>query len=879
MLWRRKYEEQLDAEMREHVERRAADYVAQGMLPEEARRRALAEFGGFELAKEECRDVNAWRRVVAPLGRDLKHAVRTLRKGPLFALVAVVVLGFAIGANLTAFTWVDALFLRPLPVDHPEELVQIWSTNVAGEQLNTFSKAIEVLRTEPSFSGTCAFEEVAQPVEIAGAMRTVVGEAMSWDCFQALGLRTQLGRVYTQAEDLGSNDRVIVLSDALWRAGFNADRDILGRQIRYGGAMYTVIGVMEPRFTGLNPGSSIGLIVPVSQVPQFPEPAIRGAFNIWAYFLVRRAHGVTLEQVRARLAVVGPRMLDEGAPPFYNAQQRRDYATRRIVAVPAASATDGEWFSRRFSAPLYAFWGICGLVLGVACVSVATLLLARGVARKKEIVVRLALGGSRLAVSRPLAFEGALLVLGGAAIGVALARFANQFVAARASETFRLTFSASLDLRAALLLVCVVAAVIAMLSLVIALQVRRFGRACLSQSERSTPVTGTRSQKLLLGAQVALTLALVCIGGLLAESIRNLYQLDLGIHTRDLSFAQLRTDPATGGRQPENSYFAELRDRIQSLPGVTAAAFSEIAPFWTFTRKERTAIVEGAAPEIDAFAVAVDDAVLDLLGIPILAGDGFRSFGVASSEPSAIVTRSLADRFGGDSVIGKHLRVANFPTMQRLRIVGISGNAQFGLANPEERQPPTVFVNFWEQSRRQSFSALLIKTASGVSLAGNTVGVVVRSLGREYMGEFRTVDRAKDDALIENLALAFVSGGFGIFALVLAAAGLFGLLSYHVTTRVPEIGLRMALGAEPGDVRWLVVREILPVIGVGGAAGIALAFAAGSTLSGVVYGVGTHDPALLVSSTFVLLVTALFAAWVPARRAVRVDPVEALRQE
>ncbi len=878
MPWKRKYEAQLDAELREHVERQAAEYVAQGMLPEEARRKALAEFGGVELAKEECRDVNAWR-VVAPLGRDLKHAVRALRKSPVFALVAVLVLGFAIGANLTAFTWVDALFLRLLPVDKPDELVQIWSTNATGDQLNTFSKAIEVLRSEPMFSGTCAFEEVAQPTEIDGVMRTVVGEAMSWDCFRALGLRTQLGRVYTQAEDFRSEDRVIVLSDALWRDGFGADRGILGRQIRYGGAMYTVIGVMEPRFTGLNPGASIGLIVPVSQVPQFPEPAIRGPFNIWAYFLVRRATGVTLEQVRARLAVVGPRMLDEGAPPFYNAPQRRDYATRKIVAAPAGSGTDGKWFSRRFGAPLYAFWGICGLVLGVACVSLATLLVARGVARRKEIVVRLALGGSRLAISRLLAFEGALLVLGGAAIGAALARFANQFVAARASETFRLTFRAGLDLRAGLLLMGLVATVIAILSLVIAWQVRRFGNAGLSQNERGTTAAGTRSQKLLLGAQVALTLTLVCTGGLLAASIRHLYQLDLGIRTRDLFFAQLRTDPAPGGRRPENQYFAELRDRIQALPGVTGAAFSEVAPFWTFTHTERTSLLEGPAPEIDALAIAVDDPALGLLGIPILAGDGFRGFGVASSEPFAIVTRSLADRFGGDSVIGKHVRVANFLTMQRLRVVGISGNAQFGLANPEEREPPTVFVNFWEQSRRQAFSALLVKTAAGVSLSGNAVAGAVRSLGREYVGEFRTVDHAKDDALIENTALAFVSGGFGAFALVLAAAGLFGLLNYHVATRVPEIGVRMALGAEPSDLRWLVVREMLPIVAAGSAAGLVLAFAVGSTLSGVVYGIGAHDPALLAASAIALLATALLAAWVPAQRAVRIDPVEALRQE
>ncbi|HXV83188.1 MAG TPA: FtsX-like permease family protein [Candidatus Binatia bacterium] len=188
-------------------------------------------------------------------------------------------------------------------------------------------------------------------------------------------------------------------------------------------------------------------------------------------------------------------------------------------------------------------------------------------------------------------------------------------------------------------------------------------------------------------------------------------------------------------------------------------------------------------------------------------------------------------------------------------------------------------MNFWEQPRRQAFSALLIETAAGLSLNGNTVTGTVRSLGREYVGDFRTFDRARADALIENSALAFVSGGFGAFALVLAAAGLFGLLSYHVATRVPEIGLRIALGAEPRDVRWIVVREILPVVGAGGAAGLVLAFAVGSGLSGVVHGIAAHDPALLGASALVVLVTAFLASWVPAQRAVRVDPVDALRRE
>jgi putative ABC transport system permease protein len=279
------------------------------------------------------------------------------------------------------------------------------------------------------------------------------------------------------------------------------------------------------------------------------------------------------------------------------------------------------------------------LVLGVACVSVAALLLARGVTRTKEIAVRLALGASHSAVLRLLAFEAVLLVGGGAILGVALAGFANRFVAARASETFNLTFDTELDLRGVLLLALLVAAVTALLAVAIAWQVRRFSRSGLSQSSRGTTRGGIRSQKLLLGAQVALTLALVCVGGLLAASTRYLYEIDLGIRTNGLSFARLSPDPTPGGLQPDSQYFAELRDRVLAVPGVTGAGFSTVAPFWTFTYPQRTSLLEGDAPAVDAVTIAVDDAALGCLH-PVLAGEGFGGFGSPAQEPTAIITRS-----------------------------------------------------------------------------------------------------------------------------------------------------------------------------------------------------------------------------------------------
>ena len=885
MFWRRKqrYEAELDAELRDHLERQAADYMAQGISREEARRRALIEFGGAELAKEECRDVYALRLLWAA-GRDLKHALRSLRKSPGFTAVAILVLGLGIAANLTAFTWVDLLFLRPLPVDAPQELVRIASISGTGNantgQLTIFSKALDQLRAEPVFSGTCGFEDLEYPAELGGNLRPVRGLVMSGECFKTLGVRSQIGRPFAPADDSMPGERVALLTDSLWRGAFGGDPGVVGRQIRFGGVLFTVIGVVEPRFMGLNPGYTPGLVIPLNQWPLNFQPTPGVPFYFWVNIIARRAPGVSLDQVRARMKVLEPRFFEESAPLHLSAQQRKDYLDRRIVVNPASGAAEGQFLRSRFGEPLYAFWGLCAMTLAIACVSLATLLLARGLARRKEITVRLALGANRFSVFRLLAAENIVLVVAGAAAGAILAVWANNAIAARADEAFGISFvnvsrAPWVDTRAMMYLASLILLLILGLAAMPAWQVRRFSHhGGIAESGRGVVGASTWSQKILLAVQIAITLAMVSACGLLGTSIRHLYGLDLGFETRGVSMGLLRPDPATGTSGPAEPYRRELLTKVEGMSGVKGAALSGFAPFWNRVNREPVAVIEDAdGAEVLAQPFAVTEHVFAVLGVPILAGETFRE----ASEMSAIVSRSLADRLGGEELVGRHLRVGSTSQMQRLKVVGIAGNALLSLERPDETAPPMVYVNFWEHPERQAYSALLVKAQSPPD--ADSLRRLVQSLGHEYVADYRTLDRAKDDALIENSALAAVSSGFGVFALALAATGLFGLLSYYVAGRTPEIGIRMALGADSYDVRWMVIREILPVFTVGGVTGVGLALAAGTLMTDLVFGVGAHDPRLLGAALAVLLLTALLAAWIPAQRAAGVDPLRALRRD
>ncbi len=639
-----------------------------------------------------------------------------------------------------------------------------------------------------------------------------------------------------------------------------------GRKIQIDNSLFTVIGVAEPRFNGLLLGFPPGFLIPLTQHPLDFVPAPNRLVYVWVSIFARRAPGVTQKMIQTRIDVLRKQLLESSVPHRYNEGQRREYFAMKLAVAPASTGVD--WMLRsRFGEPLYAVFAICAAVLLISCVNLTTLLLARGVRRRKEIGIRLALGAGRASIIRLFALESSVLVLLGSIAGLAATWFARQAIISQAAKIFALSLNESPDARTSLFFVILVLLVAAALIVAPAFQI---GRGAVRSS--------TRTQKILLALQVALTMALIAGSSFFASSMRNLDALNIGIRTQGLSEALLDPLPGGYGNVARAPYYRELLQQVETLPDVASASLTDARPLWSTTYLESVDAVENsqARRDLRAEAVGVTSRFFDTVGMRILTGDGFREQPPESEEPTAIVSESLAEQFGGTKLIGQHIHIRAYAP---LKVAGIASNAQLDLVHPEEAKPFIVYVNAWQHPGDMRYLTIMVKTRSGNPISSAVLNGVVGSLHREYITRYFTLDSAKDMALIENHLLAWLSTAFSVLALILAATGLFGLLSYHVSSRTREIGIRMALGAERIKIRRLVLAQVVPVMAAGIGGGLALTLALGRVFAGLVYGVSVYDPRLIAFSIAALLLTAVFAAWIPAGKASSVDPLIALRHD
>jgi predicted permease len=881
LLFRRKAEDDLDAELTSHLDFQIGKHIAAGMSEEEAHRRARIEFGGLEQAREQVRDVDRWHWIDV-FGRNLKYALRTLRKSPVFSLIAVIILAIGIGANLAVFSLVDSLLFRPLPVERPEELVRISTVDKQGRLGNLPSTIVDPVKQFAAFHGICGFNTSYEGAEINGAVIPTGILGFTGDCFETLGLRVQLGRPITPADDSASSESMAVITASLWHSAFGSRADVLGKRIKMAGVTLTVIGVAEERFGGLLLGFPAGVVLPLHQEPG-PLPGSGKQATYFINVLARLAPGISESQALAALATQNNALLEESVPTNYNPNRRKLFLASKLTITSAKNGVD-YFLRRRFGKPLYAVLGICASILLIACVNLANLLLARSLRRQKEIAMRLALGAKRTHVAGMMAFESFILVLAGAGLGTLLARWLDNLVLSQGAGMFgNFSMPIGFDSRVTVFLICAVLAIAGAFAGASAWQ---SGRLCnfdgVRDGGRGVIRGGGRIQKTLVALQIALTLALVAGGSLFSSSLRGLYEIDLGVNTERVWDVMLSTRPEGYNNVSPGPYYRDLLSRIESSPGVAAATLTNDVPFYMSIVQAPIAHLENVETAIEprSHVLLAADGFFKTMGIRMIAGEDFRRDENANSELSAIISQSLADRFGDpQSLIGHHIRVVNDTRYQRLKIVGVVSNAELDLVNPLDTKPYNVYVNWWQHLELAAGGPVLLIKTMGGALDSAQVRRVVDSQGMEYVERFRAINSEKDGALVEERTMAFLSGAFGVLALAMAATGLFGLLSHQVANRTGEIGIRMALGARRMQIQWLIVRHILGLLAAGSIAGIAAALAVGKAIEGFLFGVSGTDVRVLLVSVMILGATALIAAWLPARRASAVDPLVALRHE
>jgi predicted permease len=877
VLFPRDTERDIKDEIATHVEFQIRKYLAGGMDEQQARRRARLDFGGIEAVREECLEVErlAW---VDAATRNLKHCFRSLRRSPGFTFVFLLILTVSLAANVCVFSIIDGIFLRALPLPHPEELLRISEVGKKNDLLGIPSTGLEILKSNPTLQDVCGFDTSLSGVGINGNVRSIGVAGFTGDCFRTLGLQLQAGRSITRTDDVMGSAGMAVISDALWRSDFGGRADVLGKTLEISGQLYTIAGVTQRGFRGLLLGFPQDIMIPLEQRP---DVLLNGKKQTWYWvsILARRAHNVSEAKARASVLAQRKQLLQETIPRQYNAAERSDYLARAIVVLSGQSGID-YFLRRRFGEPLLAIFAICAAMLLIACVNLTSLLLARSLNRRREVAVRLALGGKRGHIAALFLLESALLVVVGIVTGAFGGLWLARAILAYGDPIFsNFHLVVGLDARVLGYLGLLLLLILGCFGLTSLWQSSRLASAdALKNSGRGVIATSNTAQRVLIGVQIALTLAFVAQSVLLQASVRNMYRIDFGIDPNNLWEVEL--EELHKGFPPARHYRDLLR-QVETLPEIESATITGVIPFLNYDYREPVALVEDAPKngEVQAREISAGDNYFSTLGARIVAGNDFRRDDSPDQEPTVVISRSLARHWGDPaSLSGRHLRLGHEAAYQQLKIVGIASDMDLNLENLDDTKPFAVYVNLWQHRDLQGYPVLLIRTKGG-ALPSAAIREIVAQNGYEYVQRQTTIGSEIDNALVENRALASLAGVFAVLALGLAASGLFGLLSYQVTNRAGEIGIRIALGALPAQIARLIARQIAEVFLCGTVAGLALAFIAGRLMTSFFYGVSGYQSSAPLLATLVLALTAAIAAWLPIRRATAMDPLAALRHE
>jgi predicted permease len=885
------WDDERTRELEAHLAIETDDNIARGMTPDAARAAALRKIGNTTMVREEIYQMNtitfldsAWR--------DLKHGARLLRLNKGFAAVAILSLTLGVGANAAIFQLLDAIRIRTLPVADPQDLVEIRINDAKGGRTGQFSgrrpqltyPLFERIRDrQQAFTGLAAWGTGTFNMSATGEARYATGFWANGQFFDALGVKPFIGRTFTSADDQrGCASPAAVISYGFWQREFGGDPAAVGRTITLEGHAYQVIGVTPPQFFGLEVGRTFDVALPLCSEPLTRLNSGLDKPDVWFLGVFGRLKpGWTRERATAHLAAISGPMFQETLPPRYREEDAKNYVAFKLAAFPAGTGISA--LRRDYETPLWMLLATTGLVLVIACANLANLMLARATAREREIAVRLAIGASRGRVVRQLLAESLLLSFLGGVGGLLVARWLSGFlVGLMTTETNRMFVDLPNDWRivAFTAALAVTTCVIFGLTPAIRATAAEPGSAMKAGSRGSTDTRerfGLRRG--LVVVQVALSLVLVVGALLFVRSLRNLLILDAGFRQDGVLVVNLDLRGANIAEAARRQAFDDLGARLRAIPGVDGAAEAFIVPVSGSGWNNRIVIDGQPRNEIVNFN-AVSPGYFKTMGTPLLAGRDIGETDRTNSGKVVVVTEEFARKvFGGANPIGRTFQIEEGVGVERPvhQIVGLVKDVKY--SNLKEEFTPIAFVAATQETQLEPEVQFVVRSALPLTTLTGQVSAAVLSIQPSAILQFQTLNTLVRDSLLRERMMAMLSGFFGLLAGLLATIGLYGVMSYMVERRRNEIGIRIALGADRGDVVRMVMREATVLVAAGVAVGGLAAIGAAKWASTLLFGLKPGDPTTMITAIVALTAVAALASYIPAWRASRLEPTVALREE
>ena len=875
----------LTEEIESHLKMAIADRVARGQSPADGRKSAMREFGNVPLIADVTHDQWKWQRLELWL-HDVRYAMRQLRKSPGFTFTAIITLALGVGANTTVFSMINGLLLRPLAVPASDRLVVLGIDQDGPRRDYSFPESI-FRGLEPrheAFTDVFAFAHNKFQVKSGSGNEIVPGQFVSGSFFHALETPPLMGRTLTPEDDrTGGNSAGFgaVISESYWITRFNRAPDIIGRKIEIDRVAFTVVGVMPRRFVGADPLQRPQIFVPLATEPVVNRERSLTAFGHHAWWLTvmgRLQPGIALEKANAEIASISDVVLCERVPDAKWIANREKHHFR-FAAEPGSAGFN--YVRMSFRKPLVAVFAMCGGILLLACLNLASLLLARGTARQRELATRMAMGASRRRLIQQLLVEGLLLGLIGTMAGLAIAPMVSKSLAAmllRGGDGMLL--DTSLDVR--VFGFAALAAIVATLLFALAPAIQATSRNLIDRVKDGQHATQTQERRrilprVLLGMEVGLAMMLVIGAGLLASSLVRLYTSGEGFDPHDVENIAFNMDKLGVKDDALMAFYREIGDRLLRQPGVKSVSFAQMVPLTGYQWDENFPDHTGA--DHDIYMNSVAPGYFETMRIPQFAGRDFTWNDSKAAGLKIILNQSAAKLLAPDgNVLGRTVKKHDGDKAVSYQVVGIVGDAKY--TDLRAPAPPAAYVPMTQAEEHiQSYQAVVRIAGTAAPLAASARTLAMQLEPSIPPPVMTSLEAIMDDSLASERLMALLSVFFAVCALAVTAIGLYGTLAYATARRTNEIGIRMALGVRRVQVAKMVFGQNLWVVLAGTVFGLAAALVAARALTSFLYVTSARDPWVIAGSILALAIIACAASLLPALRAARIEPMSAIRCE